>query len=80
MQPAQPTPQKTEELQDPLADAPRAYGKRTQEFTPTPLSRPIGMNFPPNAGENTGIDLRLLKQRRDDLVNYEKHLVRRQQL
>lgn len=64
----------------PLADAPRSYGKRTDEFTPTPLSRPIGMPHPPQVGENSGIDLRTLQQRRDDFVNYEKHLQRRQEL
>lgn len=64
----------------PLADAPRAYGKRVEKFTPKPLSRPIGMPFPPQPGENTGIDRRTLKQRRDDFVNYEKHLKRREEL
>lgn len=64
----------------PLEDAPRAYGKRVEEFTPKPLSRPIGMSLPPQPGENTGIDNRTLKQRRDDLVNYERHLKRREEL
>lgn len=64
----------------PLAHAPRGYGKKLQEFTPTPLARPIGMNFPPSAGENTGIDTRSIRQRRDDFVNYEKHLQRREYL
>ncbi|GAB1311275.1 Mitochondrial ATPase complex subunit atp10 [Madurella fahalii] len=64
----------------PLAHAPRGYGKKLQEFTPMPLSRPIGMNFPPSAGENTGIDTRSIRQRRDDFVNYEKHLQRREYL
>ncbi|OTA96979.1 hypothetical protein M434DRAFT_348502 [Hypoxylon sp. CO27-5] len=64
----------------PLADAPRAYGKRVEEFTPKPLSRPIGMPLPPQPGENTGIDRRTFKQRRDDFVNYEKHLKRREEL
>lgn len=64
----------------PLAHAPRSYGKKLKEFTPTPLSRPIGMNAPPQPGENTGVDKRSLKQRRDDFVNYEKHLQRREYL
>ncbi|KAM7188848.1 mitochondrial ATPase [Rhypophila sp. PSN 637] len=64
----------------PLAHAPRGYGKKLESFTPTPLGRPIGMNTPPKAGENTGVDTRTLQQRRDDFVNYEKHLERREYL
>ncbi|KAI0400303.1 ATP10 protein-domain-containing protein [Xylaria palmicola] len=64
----------------PLADAPRSYGKKLKEFTPTPLTRPIGMPYPPQAGQNTGIDTRTWKQRRDDFVNYDKHLERREYL
>ncbi|KAK0737624.1 ATP10 protein-domain-containing protein [Apiosordaria backusii] len=64
----------------PLANAPRSYGKKVREFTPTPLSRPIGMNYPPAVGQNTGIDHRTLQQRRDDFVNYERHLAKREYL
>ncbi|KAI1162383.1 ATP10 protein-domain-containing protein [Nemania serpens] len=64
----------------PLADAPRSYGKRVEGFTPTPLSRPIGLPYPPQVGQNTGIDSRTLRQRRDDFVDYDKHLKRRQDL
>ncbi|KAK4201275.1 ATP10 protein-domain-containing protein [Triangularia verruculosa] len=64
----------------PLAHAPRSYGKKVKEFTPTPLSRPIGMNYPPAPGQNTGIDTRTLRQRRDDFVDYERHLQKREYL
>ncbi|KAH6854457.1 ATP10 protein-domain-containing protein [Chaetomium sp. MPI-CAGE-AT-0009] len=66
--------------ESPLAHAPRAYGKKLKDFTPTPLARPIGMNYPPSAGENTGVDNRSLKERHADFTNYDKHLKRREYL
>ncbi|ETS87029.1 hypothetical protein PFICI_00857 [Pestalotiopsis fici W106-1] len=64
----------------PLENAPRGYGKRVEEFTPVPLPRPIGMPHPPEPGQNTGIDNRSVRQKRDDFVNWDKHLARREQL
>lgn len=60
--------------------APKSYGKKVKEFTPLPLSRPIGLNYPPSPGQNTGVDPRSVKQRRDDFVDYTKHLQRREEL
>lgn len=63
-----------------LQEAPRSYGKDVSEYIPKPLDRPIGLPNPPSPGENTGIDARTWRERRDDLVDYDKHLIRRRQL
>jgi mitochondrial ATPase complex subunit ATP10 len=44
------------------------------------LNRPIGTALPPMEGENAGIDFRTVRERRNDLVDYDKHLERRKQL
>lgn len=51
-----------------------------QEHTPKALSRPLGQLQPPQPDENTGVDPRSWRERRDDFWNYDKHLARRQQL
>ncbi|KAL9604504.1 MAG: hypothetical protein Q9219_000469 [cf. Caloplaca sp. 3 TL-2023] len=45
-----------------------------------PLARPLGLPHPPRPDENSGIDPRSWRERRDDLFNYDKHLVRREKL
>lgn len=51
-----------------------------EDFIPPALDRPIGLAFPPQEGQNTGIDARTIRERRDDFVNYDKHLERRKEL
>ncbi|KAJ5527586.1 hypothetical protein N7513_011745 [Penicillium frequentans] len=50
------------------------------DFVPPVLSRPIGAAAPPQVGENTGVDARTIKERRDDFVDYDKHIARRKEL
>ncbi|BDD54766.1 Mitochondrial ATPase complex subunit atp10 [Monascus purpureus] len=51
-----------------------------KDFVPPLLNRPIGLVIPPQEGQNTGIDTRTLRQRRDDFVDYSRHLERRKEL
>lgn len=51
-----------------------------ENFIPPTLDRPIGTAAPPEAGENTGVDGRSYRQRRDDFVDYDTHIKRRKEL
>ncbi|KAF2088746.1 hypothetical protein K490DRAFT_20786, partial [Saccharata proteae CBS 121410] len=53
--------------------------KRTKddEFVPELLGRPIGFSQPPIPGDNSREDHRTLSQRRQDFLDYDKHLLRR---
>lgn len=61
--------------QEPFAD----LDPKTDD-TPPRLARPIGLPYPPRAGQNTGVDLRTWAQRRADFVDWDKHLAKRADL
>lgn len=53
---------------------------RDGELVPAPLSRPLGLPYPPFPGQNTGTDRRTWTERKRDLADYDKHLERRKSL
>ncbi|KAK3051624.1 Mitochondrial ATPase complex subunit atp10 [Extremus antarcticus] len=82
--PSQPPPPPRSTPPSPVPAQPTQPGFRLRQkpdnddsHTPIPLSRPIGLPHPPHPGENTGHDPRNLRSRRDDFVDYDKHLDRR---
>lgn len=78
--PSKPTSASTSTLpRSPTADRPHIRA-RDGELVPKPLARPLGLPRPPQSGENTGVDTRTWKERRDDFASYDKHLERRQGL
>ena len=59
---------------------PKAPESKEKENVPKPLSRPLGLPAPPRPGQNDGLDKRTWRERRDDFLNYDKHLERRRNL
>ncbi|KAF2761553.1 hypothetical protein EJ05DRAFT_472534 [Pseudovirgaria hyperparasitica] len=55
-------------------------GRGDEEFEPKMLGRPIGFKHPPKAGDNSGKDTRSLSKKREDFVDYDKHIEKRKDL
>ena len=60
-----------------ISQIPIPKGERGENFTPQVLSKPLGLPFRPEAGQNTPIDTRSLSERRADFTSYDKALERR---
>ena len=63
-----------------VPSAQEASGSKKDPTTPPPLSRPVGLAYPPRPGENTGKDTRSWRQRREDFIDHDKHTERRKHL
>ncbi|ETN46154.1 uncharacterized protein HMPREF1541_00338 [Cyphellophora europaea CBS 101466] len=63
-----------------ISRIPIPKGERGEKFTPSVLARPLGLQKPPRAGENSPVDKRTAEQRKLDLQNPEKSLEQRRVL
>ncbi len=53
---------------------------KRNKHEPKPLVRAIGWHEPPRAGENSGVDPRSWRQRKDDFFDHEKNKLNREQM
>ncbi|KAL6243001.1 Mitochondrial ATPase complex subunit atp10 [Rhinocladiella similis] len=60
-----------------ISRIPIPRGERGEKFTPSVLSRPLGLEHPPLPGQNSPVDTRSLRERKEDFANYQKALERR---
>lgn len=61
-----------------ISKIPIPQGIKGEVFTPSPLSRPLGLRSAPQVGENSPLDTRTLAQKRADLADVAKSMERRQ--
>lgn len=55
-----------------ISRIPIPKGARGEEFTPSKLARPLGLQHPPQPGQNSPLDKRTRQQRRDDFYDSDK--------
>ncbi|KAH0844884.1 hypothetical protein AYO21_05787 [Fonsecaea monophora] len=60
-----------------ISKIPIPRGVTGEKFTPSVLSRPLGLEHPPRPGQNSPVDNRTLRERHEDFTSYEKALERR---
>lgn len=58
----------------------RNSGTFAKEVNVPMLDRPIGVVDAPKYNDNDGVDRRSLKQKKEDMLNYDKHMERRKEL
>lgn len=63
-----------------ISKIPIPAGERGESFTPQPLSRPLGLPYAPQPGQNSPVDLRTLAEKKADFSSYEKAMERRRLL
>jgi len=60
-----------------ISRIPIPRGERGENFIPSVLSRPLGLEHPPLPGQNSPLDRRSLRERKDEFTSYAKALERR---
>jgi len=60
-----------------ISKIPIPKGERGEQFTPSVLALPLGLLYPPQPGQNTPLDRRSFKEKREEFASYEKAIERR---
>ncbi|KAK5053958.1 hypothetical protein LTR84_001920 [Exophiala bonariae] len=60
-----------------ISKIPIPKGERGEKFTPSVLAFPLGLLYPPQPGQNSPLDRRSLKEKKEDFTNRDKVLERR---
>ena len=61
-----------------ISRIPIPQGVKDEKFVPSPLARPLGLQSPPQPGQNSPVDQRTWTQKKADFANYERAFERRQ--